>query len=537
MARNNGLDNYGVIVGVVSIPIAVLRFAIFIPFAAYFGRVSKHWNVIKKHVELQSAPYSPNYAKSARLGHAWGKYGFYWNFVVWIPHLCLPPPFSLIFGILDTAITVMLSISNHDLSPLVPHSTGACKNGGAEKWQVSNGTKSFFTLAGELNSTKATPFKMCKSYVEEWQYGLSIVTIYGTIAGLNILLSMLICVILLVQTRRKSQNMKSWAWENLLSLPRLFFMVFIIITWIPVALFRCCLPTSWKAKARYGRRYAMKASQQAVSKSKEIKMKAFQGEKETTSRYENLSGEGKPTNLADFLCYDILMIIVEDLHYVDVMNLARVSKSVREAVLPATDYARRIQHFKRYSCPGNPSSKTECWVCTNQVCDGCSHTRSLNHPHLFFHLSNCTPYCSTCYTTRTLSSTLHAKPRLQSPRCKCEPPTSTPNVFQTWWRGKAYYDTHSAPSASSYLPRMVCTTCVGKSDTEILELRKKRTERELGDSRRVGKCGSCAVNLRTKEVKRGPVWWVCKKCLKECTSAYHAPWGKGRESDEEVALD
>jgi len=75
------------------------------------------------------------------------------------------------------AVAVMIAMITNNLTPIVPHSIGACRKGGAENWQrptEGNMTLSFFSLAAELNATKTTPFKMCKSYVQEWQYGVSI---------------------------------------------------------------------------------------------------------------------------------------------------------------------------------------------------------------------------------------------------------------------------------------------------------------------------------------------------------------------------
>lgn len=62
----------------------------------------------------------------------------------------------------------------------------------------------------------------------------------------------------------------------------------------------------------------------------------------------------------------MLIAVAEEMHYLDIMNLSRVSKSIREVVLPAHDFDRRVDVFRRYTCPGK--EKTDCWVCDKQIC-------------------------------------------------------------------------------------------------------------------------------------------------------------------------
>jgi hypothetical protein len=71
-------------------------------------------------------------------------------------------------------VSAMLSTSTKMFAPHIPHGVNQCRGGGAENWQVSNGTVSFFTLGAKLNATKTTPFKVCDSFVEGWRYGIAI---------------------------------------------------------------------------------------------------------------------------------------------------------------------------------------------------------------------------------------------------------------------------------------------------------------------------------------------------------------------------
>lgn len=82
-----------------------------------------------------------------------------------------------------------------------------------------------------------------------------------------------------------------------------------------------------------------------------------------------LASESKPErqheHYGSFLSYDLLMLIVRKLHYVDVINLSLASRSLRNALFPRADIAARSQALRIYTCEG---SKSECSICGNQIC-------------------------------------------------------------------------------------------------------------------------------------------------------------------------
>jgi hypothetical protein len=136
----------------------------------------------------------------------------------------------------------------------------------------------------------------------------------------------------------------------------------------PQALFRC-LPISTQSKVRFGRRYAVKTGLGLEQKCElgvtELKDVYKQSRRRRSARYKGGPGERSP--LSDFLgTYDMLITVSEEMHYSDIMNLSRVSKSVREAVLPAHDLTRRMEIFRRYTC--TDGLKTDCWVCDKPIC-------------------------------------------------------------------------------------------------------------------------------------------------------------------------
>jgi hypothetical protein len=155
--------------------------------------------------------------------------------------------------------------------------------------------------------------------------------------------------------------------NTLKALRILAFLIFAPLYWIPLLLFRF-LPISVKSRVRFARRYVAKAGQGMEEKS-EVQLKTL------TKKYNGRGeigvyagkGNGEPANLAEFLgIYDMLILLVENLHYVDLVNLGLVSRSVREAILPSDAYAQRMVHFKMYTC--HRKGKRKCWICEMQIC-------------------------------------------------------------------------------------------------------------------------------------------------------------------------
>ena len=83
--------------------------------------------------------------------------------------------------------------------------------------------------------------------------------------------------------------------------------------------------------------------------------------------YVDAEPKGPTPPLAQFLNnYDTLIALVQQMHYQDVLMLARTCKSIRNVVLPSHDFDRRLTVFSRYACG---QFKERCWICVNQVCE------------------------------------------------------------------------------------------------------------------------------------------------------------------------
>jgi hypothetical protein len=155
------------------LPVSIIRFALFVPFAFYWTPAMDHWNVILDHEELRNGTFGSAIPAGEQVAASWSRFGFFWNFAAWLPCFYFRPPLNLPFAVMDSIITVYIAIATHLQTAYTPHHKSHC--GDAHSWQrPSNATESFFEAAARLNATATSPEHMCVTFVEEWQYGVSI---------------------------------------------------------------------------------------------------------------------------------------------------------------------------------------------------------------------------------------------------------------------------------------------------------------------------------------------------------------------------
>ncbi|KAF2851487.1 hypothetical protein T440DRAFT_478498 [Plenodomus tracheiphilus IPT5] len=156
----------------------------------------------------------------------------------------------------------------------------------------------------------------------------------------------------------------------LIILPRMLVLILAgVLYFLPECIFRC-LPTIATTPVRQSRRYVTKIGQGAEQR---IEMRLAATKKDRGSGEAVIvtyrGGLGQKCPLSEFLSvYDILLLVTQDLHYVDIENLGRVSRGVREAVMPQQSIHHRMNVFRKYTCqtPDRESSIAECWVCYKQ---------------------------------------------------------------------------------------------------------------------------------------------------------------------------
>ncbi|KAF2825984.1 hypothetical protein CC86DRAFT_37335 [Ophiobolus disseminans] len=440
-------------------PCALFRFVLFAPFGYYWAHASTHWNVIKNHIELSSGLYNPAIAAGEKIASNWGTFAFYWNFAVWIPSLWFPPPLNLPFTVTDTVTAIYLSRATHYQTSYAPHSKGACAEA-AYTWHRPAGVnESFFEAASRLNATVTTAPHMCRSFAEEWQFGVALSFFYALISAFNIVAFFGS----LLQAKKQNESLKDVVLtlfkktlECVLNIPKVLALLVVgILYYLPEIFFRC-MPLSFKANVRVGRRSAFKGAlgleQKAELGAVQLKEMYKQSRKSPYVRYEDSRGE--PSPLSEFLgTYDMLIAVARILHYSDIIHLSRVSKSVRESVLPAHDFERRLKTFERYTCP---RTRHRCWICDKQICSGCQQLPLIPRTTTIHHLW-CRPSCKQCFQ-HVVRRRPAPSERVKPPYCACAPITAQPpNIVMRWFRGSNYYT--NSQSGLQKLTLAVCREC------------------------------------------------------------------------------
>jgi hypothetical protein len=204
--------------------------------------------------------------------------------------------------------------------------------------------------------------------------------------------------------------------------------------------------------------------------------------------------------------YPVFASIASELHFSDLNNLSLASKSLREAIFPSDNLVGAVKLARKNCCNG---SRLDCWCCGMQICqDGsCKFDLPFSSTSTEQHLLSCMPYCVSCFRVAVCSI-----PPGKSRKCACD----------------------SSPSASIYGQRGLCRPCsIGlrdEPDSASLVSRKvgltaKKINREkiiLWEKGSVVEfeCFRCEEIITS----RGPRWWVCKLCQRECRSDLHPSW-------------
>ncbi|OAG23402.1 hypothetical protein CC77DRAFT_1048292 [Alternaria alternata] len=267
----------------------------------------------------------------------------------------------------DTAFTVFIAKAIHYQIGYTPQKLKACHDPvGLELRRPPGTNESFFAAAGRLNETVASPTQMCVEFVKEMQIGIACCFFCA-------LLSFLGYISTFVSARQMRRDN-----ESILDLMK-------EVSTMAVRSGRRCV-----AKTAIG------AGQKVEIMLSEVK-NGFTKSKDLVEPYRNSYGTHTP--LAQFLgVYDMLVMVTEHLHYTDVISLSTVSKSVRQAVLPSNEISRRLAMFRLYTC--EPDKKTNCWSCTNQICESCEVDFPVLESVASRHIENCIPYCASCYRHR-----------------------------------------------------------------------------------------------------------------------------------------
>lgn len=148
-------------------------------------------------------------------------------------------------------------------------------------------------------------------------------------------------------------------------------------------------------------------------------------------------------------------------------------------------------------------SKSSCWACGIQICQGCARKVACDAPRTAQHFELCAPQCSKCYF-----------------ESECRNPRSFPTK-NCVFHGGGYAPEKASKPVVLMNVQDVCPPCAGLTREGLREAREAQEVEELRHlSRSNLKCKSCGRRIAGS----GPRWWACK-CGMECKSEYHPAWG------------
>jgi hypothetical protein len=539
------------------LPVTIARIALVVPIFFYWQYIHAHDAVLASDEHLPQKFASP-IRSTEHFAALWSIVLFCWNAAILVPCLfTILPPFNLPVAVMDTLLAACVAKILNQQEAYIPPYEFRCHDlrGRDQPWSGDNG---YFMYAAERAGSPNDEEHFCKLVSREWQYGVAIVyvlvTVYKFLSNKNAsvfyfliaffewlaFLIMASSFRYLVEPQRRNlvNVFKSVCLIPSLAVTIIKGILYDTHKWI----YRTWCPTAAKRRVRAGRRLAVKAGM-AVEQKTEAELRAWASR--SRQRYIDTEPKDPVPPLARFLCnYDALVLLVQQLHYMDVLMLARTCKSVRDVVLPSHDFDRRLTVFSRYTCG---ESKECCWLCVNQVCEvrrpsfrqsfvdtdlshqDCRQAVCVARQNLDWHLESCRPYCDDCFQHEVLRR--HQTSALKfHPYCQCEP-VPAKNLNELVWDGRQRF-------AKQPQWKLLCRACADIRPITIVDKRQERTRSELrrginvhAGGKKWTKCGKlgCENELNTT----GPRWWVCGNgtCRKECTSLVHDAWRRLKQGD------
>ncbi|KAG9191222.1 hypothetical protein G6011_09310 [Alternaria panax] len=311
----------------------VVRFVLLTPTILYWVYASDHHDMVSSHVQLHNGTYDTAIPAGEKLARKWSTILFLWNLIIWWPSIVFIPPLNLPLAIVDTALTVFISMATHYQIGYTPPNKKACHDTvGLELHRPPGTNESFFAAAGRLNETAASPTKVCLEFVEEMQYGIVLSFFYALLSFIGYISAFGAAR----QMRRDNKSIFDLVKEMASMMGSCLFstvkwpvlIVWWILFYIPILFFRC-LPLNFKAQVRSGRRYAVKTALGAEQRVEIMLSELKNGLKKKDAPMELYqNGGGIHTQLSEFLSvYDVLVMVTKHLHYADLKSLSAVSKS------------------------------------------------------------------------------------------------------------------------------------------------------------------------------------------------------------------
>ncbi|RYP61572.1 hypothetical protein DL771_010093 [Monosporascus sp. 5C6A] len=429
----------------------------------------------------------------------WGIFAFAWNLVMFLGCFGCSSYLLALLGLIDSMIAVSLSISAVKQALFIPRTYGACDE--ATNWRNGTDGRNYFLTANSTAfDTYGGPARLCHAMVETWAFTVSVVILYGITGLINVALGL--------GTAYSSHKgcplyCNSYGYRKWLGGGYRKALCGSLLWLLTPALWILDHPL---AACRFGFRYICKALDRR--RGQKDRRAVQHGRKALASKYsaEKRVDTGEPPVLPS----EILLMISQQVHFVDLVSATRASKKLRmilfgsEGLVPG-----QLEDLREFSCQG--TEKTSCEICGIQTCPDCQTKIAVASSPTSRHLRECRPYCSKCFYKTYCRWWAPQGQRLAKHRATCQLREQQTDVEM------------AVTAATTTDTKTLCRMCASMTQAERRKRLEARDEPELDRlERHPLACSKCRGMLST----RGPRWWICWQCLTECPSHLHPAWAE-----------
>ncbi|KAF3039613.1 hypothetical protein E8E11_003154 [Didymella keratinophila] len=306
------------------LPVTIARIVLIVPIFFCWQCIRAHDDVLASDEHLPQKFASP-IRSTKHFAALWSIVLFYWNVAILVPCLfTIVPPFNLPVAVMDTLLAACVAKTLHQQEAYVPLYPFRCSDlqGQDRTWSGDHG---YFVYAAARADRPNDEEYFCKLVTLEWQYEVAIVVFYLLIALFEWLAFFIMASSFRYLVEPQIRNFVN-AFKSVCLIPSLTVTIVkgILYDFHKWIYRKWCL-TATKRRIRAGRRLVVKAGM-AIEQKTETELRAWA----SRPRQQYIDTERKHTSppLARFLRnYDALVLLVQQLHYMDVLMLARTCKS------------------------------------------------------------------------------------------------------------------------------------------------------------------------------------------------------------------
>ncbi|KAJ6443354.1 L-2,4-diaminobutyrate decarboxylase [Purpureocillium lavendulum] len=353
------------------IPSVIIRFICHLPLGFLASNGLGMYNNMKGLGSIYGViPGGRSFLEGARIIGGVGWPLFAYNFVCFALTGFLEGLWLATIGLIDLVFTVTLIAGVAKQADFLPRTYDGCRS--ASDWRNGSDGRNFFheAIKGDRWNGYRDPGKLCHGMVQNWAFCIAVIIIYGMSASINLTIGL--------REHYHDQNASRYGRRGRSA----------IASRIPADLWVLRPATVMVRHFVPGLRFLWQYAAKVSARWRSVAVPRYEYHQQLGPLASSDAG-GEPR-----LPFKVTSLLAMELHFAELVSLAKSSKQMRGMLLGTKDPAHELEELRSFTCAG--MDKAQCRICDAQDCDV---VVSLPRTLASQHLETCQPCCTKCFYT------------------------------------------------------------------------------------------------------------------------------------------